>query len=109
MDRLERPGHGIEAGGEDQGVEGVIRMADAQAPGCDFINGVRADVDQGDVVAVVGFVVIGVAAAALGRHRMPLGAQQLGHRRAVDPMANFVMNELGSDAVGLGILHQIAE
>ena len=76
-------GHGVEAGGEHDGVEleRLAGPASGHVLGLDAGLGDGADrrgpqVDEPDVGEVVGLVVVGVEAGPLGAHRVVGGAQQ---------------------------------
>ena len=70
---------------------------------------VAANVDERDVVAVVGLVVVDVDADALGPDRMCRRAQSLGGRGVVDDLADLRAHEVGGRLVGLGVDVDVVE
>src|SRR5580704_3216741 len=86
----------------------AIVIAGANAGGSDLLNGRAADVDQGDVVAVEGGVIISVNAKAFGAQRVILGHQFFGHCGIMDDLADFGAHEIGDSVVGLSVYDQVA-
>ena len=66
----QRPGHGVETGGEHDDVDGELVGRGPDAGRGDLGDRRGADVDESDVVAVVRRVVVGVEARTLRAERM---------------------------------------
>ena len=100
IDLRHRPGHGIEAGGEHQRVEAVDLAAGFQAVRQDLLDRIGLDVNQRDVGAIVGRIVVGIDADPLRADRMIVGLQQLRHLGVVDDLGDPVADEVGGGVVG---------
>ena len=105
VDLAQRAGHGVEAGGEDDGVELVLFLARTHALLCDVLDRIAAHIDQHDVVAIVGLVIVRIEAEPLGADRVILRRQQLGRRLVLHDDADLVAGELRGRVVGL-LVHQ---
>ena len=67
-----------------------------------------ADVDERDVVAVVGLVVVDVDAEPLGAERIGVRREQLRDLGVVDDLADLRADELGGRLVRLLVEQQVA-
>ena len=109
LDLGQRAGHRVEPGGENDRVH-LDRLAGGANPvGRDLLDRMRADIDQPDVVAVIGLIIVGIDAQTLGADRMILRSQKFGRLRIVDDGPDLVAHELRRALVGLGIDDQIGE
>ena len=105
----QRSGDRIEAGGEHDQVEGIFLLGRLDPRLCDPLNRRFADVDQFNIVAVEGLIIIGVEAEPLGAERIAGGHQLLRHCRVADDAANLFLNVLGRRCIRLRIGEDIAE
>ena len=94
VDCLHRTGHRIKTGRKDDRIEHVFGIGGAQSGRRDFLDRPASDIDQGDVVAIVGFVIVGIEDEPLGADRMVVGAQQFGRLRILDRRVNLPANKL---------------
>src|SRR3546814_9299134 len=67
IDREQRAGHGVETGRENQRIEGIVAVRRPHAFGGDRLDRSRANIDERDILAVEGFIIVGVDADALDR------------------------------------------
>ena len=108
VDREQRTGHRVEAGGEHDRVDLVLHAGDAHAPRRDrFDRGLR-DVDQRDVRPIERRVVAGIHAQALAADHL-LGRELRRERRIPHYLADLRAHELGGGLVRLVIEEQVAE
>jgi hypothetical protein len=70
---------------------------------------VRSEVDEADVVTVVGGVVAGVDADPLRADGVTLGAEHLGHGRVAHGLFDLGPDEVGHDLVGRPVEHRVGE
>ena len=105
IDLLHGAGHGIEACCEGNRIEVVVGVRRAQAVGCDLLDRCAADVDQRDVVAIVGLVIVGIEDEPLRSDRVIIGAEQLRRPRVLDGGADPLAHEVRSRIVGR-LVHQ---
>ena len=102
VDLVERPGHRVEAGGVDDGVELVLGAVRQPQPGRgDLGDRVGLHVDQVHVRQVERLVVPGVQRDALAAERIALRGQQLGGLRVVHLLPDPFVQELTDLGVGL--------
>src|SRR5450631_96132 len=99
---LQRAGHGIETGGENDDVERIYLITRADTPFGDFLNPtVGFRIDQGYVGLVEGLVVVGVQRLALGAVGVALGNQLLGDGRVFHGLADLALDVVGAQVIGL--------
>src|SRR6267154_3663249 len=104
----QRPGHGIEAGGENDRIDSVFLTLCPNADRRDGLDRLATDVDQSDIRAVEGFPVTGVDAEPLAADHVAW-REQLGDLRAVHDLADLSAHELRSQVVGRLVVEQVAE
>jgi len=75
MHRHDGAGHGVEAGGEHDGVDVEGSRVGADAGGRDLFDRLLPQVHQRDVGTVIGGVVVGIEAGTFGAERMVVRAQ----------------------------------
>ena len=71
-----------------------LGIGGAQPGRRDFLDWLASDIDQGDVVAIVGLVIVGIEDEPLGADRMVVGAQQFGRLGVLDGGANLPADKL---------------
>ena len=74
VDFLHRSGHRVKTGRKDDRVELILGIGSAQPGRRDFLDWLASDIHQGDVVAIVGLVIVGIEDEPLGADRMVVGA-----------------------------------
>src|SRR5690606_21981768 len=104
-----RAGHGIEAGGEHDGVDVEVAVGRFYAGRGDASDPAVGDVDERDVVAIERLVVVGVYRWTLGPVRVAGRAEHLGDDRIVDDVANLAADELGRGLVGAFVEKQVVK
>ncbi len=109
VDRHQRTGHGVEPGGEYDGVELELFVARADAVGVISTERRPAQVDEPDVVPVVRLVVAGVEARALGAERVVERAEVLCRLRVVHDRADALADVLAGGVVGFFVGQQVVE
>src|SRR5690606_11139227 len=100
VDAIERAGHGVEAGGEDQHVHLVGAALGPHTGLGDLLNRGAPQVDQGAVVPVVGLEVAAVGDEALGADRVIVGDQLVGEFLIVHQRADLGLDVLAGGVVG---------
>ena len=108
VQRQQRPGHRVEASGEDDQVEWIVRPARPDARRGDPLDRFGAHIDQGDIGPVVRSVIIGVEAQPLGAEGVVVRRQSRRNLGVFDDAANLFMDEPGDLPVGLEIAEQVA-
>ena len=108
VDAGEGARHGVEAGGEDQHVELLQAALGAHALGHDLDDGVLAQVDEGDVLAVEGLEVAVVEHRALAPDRVVLRAQRVGDVGVGHRAAHHLAEQLDRHLVGVEVLGRVA-
>ena len=102
VQRLQRAGHRVEPGGENDDVERIFLAACANSGFGDFFNpAVGFCVDQLHVVLVEGLVVVGVQRLALGAVGVALGYQFFGDDRVFHSRADLALDVVSADVIGL--------
>ena len=94
IDLFHCPRHRIEAGGKDDRIERVVGIGRAQSARRNFCDRLASDIDQGDVVAIVGLVVVGIENQPFGADRMIVRTQQLCGSWILDGGADLLAYEL---------------
>jgi hypothetical protein len=102
-DRQHGAGHGVEAGGEHEGVHLDVARGGLDAGGGDALDGLLAQADQRDVGKVVGGVVVGVQARALGAEGQVFGRQGVGGGRVLHRGANLLGHQLAHQRIALDV------
>ena len=105
VDFLQGSGHGIEAGGKHDGIKCVLSFIGAQTCFRQRLDRRGAGIDEGHIVTVVGLVIVGIQAQALGADRMILRCQQFRDSLVFDDAADFVAYEFRCGVVGC-LVHQ---
>ncbi len=72
-------------------------------------NRVTSYVDQSDILAVVGLVIVSLHRDTFGTKGMVFGAQQFGNGGVVHPLANFRAHEFGVVLVSRLVGHDVVE
>src|SRR6185312_15190380 len=99
----DRTGHGVEAGGEDDDIDVEAALAGRDAVTGDPLDRLLPQIDQRDVVPVVGGVVVGVETGALGAKRMVVRRQRFRRLRIVDDLADLFANQVGDAGIALDV------
>ena len=102
-------GHCVEAGGEDDDVELEVLLGRSYARGCDLLNGRAPQVDEMDVVAVVGLEVVGVEQGPLGAEGVVVGEELAAGLGVVDCLADLGADEVGGRVVCGLVRHEVGE
>src|SRR6266540_1871845 len=101
--------HGVEARGEDDAVERIRLVPGAQPVRGYGLDGRCLQVDQGDIAAVEGGVVVGVDAQALGAQRIVPRQERLGDGGVADDRPDLGVEEIGRGIVGVLADEQVGE
>ena len=110
IDAVEGAGHAVEAGGVDQDVEFVFLLARLDAVRRDALDRlVILDVDQQDVVAVVGLEIAALQRHAPGAEAVVLRDQLVRDLRVLHALADLLGDELADRGVGLLVGQDVAE
>ena len=109
VDLGDRSGDGVEARREHDDVELVVLAPGPQSGLGEGLDRVLADVDQRDVVAVEGLVVVRARRGPLRDVGVATRAQQLGRRGVVDGLADLLADELGGRVVRPLVEDQVVE
>ena len=96
------PGHCVESGGENDGVEFVFSTSGLNSLFRDAVDWLFADVDENDIRAVEGLKVSGVEAQALATENR-IWTKFLGSIRVLDQVANFSPDELSRGGIGFEV------
>ena len=107
--RVQRAGHGVEAGGEDDGVERVVLAARDQPVARDVLDRRLAQVDQRDVRPVEGLVVAGVDAQPLAADHGASGDSASATSGSFTISRILRAHELGGGLVGSLVDQQVVE
>lgn len=78
-----------------------MAQAGLHARAGDALEFLLAQVNEGDVLAVVGPIVVSIEAEALGAERVVRGSQALGDQRVFHDLADLALHELGCGVVGV--------
>lgn len=111
VDRRQPAGDRVEPGGQDQHVELHLAGRGPHPGGGDLLDRALPQVDEGDVVLVVGLVVVLLQRRALDAQRVDRDrrCQLLGDRRVVDPLPHLLPPELVGGVVGLAVEQHVLE
>ena len=109
VDRVERAGHRVEAGGEHDRVDLDLAAAAHDAAWRDPLDPGHAHVDELDVVAVVGLEVGRVGARPLASDAVVTRREQGRRLRVLHDLADLLAHEGRRDLVRLVALDQVAE
>src|SRR5262249_25082912 len=102
VQRLQRTGECIEAGGEHNDVEFVFLAAGTDSLFRDFLDrSVSVGIDQQHAVLVEGLEIVAVQRRSLGAKGVLLWHQLLGNRRILDDPTDLVAEIVGDDFIGL--------
>jgi hypothetical protein len=82
-------------GREHNDVEAMLAVACPRPPRTYLPNRCEPEVDERDVLAVIGFVVVGSSAQAFGSDRMVTGTERMRRSGIVDRLPDLAPNELG--------------
>ena len=77
--------------------------------GCDLLDRRLAQVDEMDVVAVVGLEVVGVEQGALGAEGVVVREELAAGLGVFDCLADLGADEVGGGVVGLLVRHEVGE
>ena len=100
VDLQQRAGHGVEAGGEHDGVDLVLLAPGADALLGDLLDRLVADIDQLHVGPVERLVVADIDAQPLAADGVT-GREQLGQLRIGHLFSDLVAHEIGCGNVGV--------
>ena len=100
VDTVNRTGHRIKAGGEHDGIDRIVTSGGPDAVRGNPLNRCRLDIDQADIAAVEGGVIIRVHTQPLGAIGIVLRRQQIGDGRVFNDAADFGGSKIGGDRIG---------
>lgn len=109
IDAVIGAGDAVEAGGVDQQVELILRIAGPDALGRDALDRGRVDVHQRYVVLVVDLVIAALQRQAARAEAVVLRRQQVGDFRIVHALADLLGDEFAGQPVGFLVDHHVAE
>jgi hypothetical protein len=99
VDLQQRPGHRIEAGREHDRIDCVFLILGPNASRRDRLDRLAADVDQGDIWAVIGLPVAGIDAEPLAADDVAR-REHLSDLRIVHDLSDLAANKLGREVIG---------
>ena len=99
VDLQQRPGHRIEAGREHDRIDCVFLILGPNASRRDRLDRLAADVDQGDIWAVIGPPVAGIDAEPLAADDVAR-REHLSDLRIVHDLSDLAANKLGREVIG---------
>src|ERR1700731_3842106 len=99
VDLQQRPGHRIEAGREHDRIDCVFLILGPNASRRDRLDRLAADVDQGDIWAVIGLPVAGIDAEPLAADDVAR-REHLSDLRIVHDLSDLAANKLGRELIG---------
>ncbi len=91
--RLQRPRHGVIAGGKDQDSQCVLGIPGRDAGGRDTLDRGLAYLHQYDIVLVVHLIIAALTGAALGAEQLVLGHELGRHHRSLTALADLLPHE----------------
>jgi hypothetical protein len=97
----QRPGHRVEADGENDEIRRIFLLARLQAVFGNTNDRFLVDVDEIDIVAIEGLEIVGIEAQPLGAERIALRRQLFGGDRILDDPAHLLCEEIRHHAVGV--------
>ncbi|MHC2404107.1 hypothetical protein ACVMGC_008651 [Bradyrhizobium barranii subsp. barranii] len=103
MHGADRAGHRVEAGREHDDVDIDAALGRGDAAGGDRLDRLLAQIDQRDVRPVVGRVVIGIEAGALGAERMIVRRECRSGLGVVDGGADLLADQVLDDLVAVDV------
>eukprot|EP01133_Synstelium_polycarpum_P025364 gene25363-biopygen21886 len=109
LDAIECPGHRIEAGGEHQCVEFVVRVGRLDPGLVDCLDRCALEIDQAHVVTVVALVVVGVRHDPLGPDGVVVRDQQVGDGLIFDHRSDLGLGKCGRRRVGVDVAGLVGE